>query len=212
MKKLGINFIPNGPIKITNNSNETLTKTIFFNNNPIQMKSNLFICRCGRTNNQPFCDGTHEKVNFKSNKEIEKDIIQVYNGKDIEIHFNRSICSGAAKCVNKFPNIYKSASENWINPDNGSIEEVINSIKNCPSGALSYTLKENSPKETYEKEEINIIKGGPILVKGDIENEIISWSTNANKQKFALCRCGNSKNKPFCDYSHASLDKDEYTF
>lgn len=212
MKKLSINFVENGPIKITNNSNETLSKTVLFDNNPIQMKSNLFICRCGRTKNQPLCDGTHAKVNFNSNKEIKEENIQVYEGKDIDIHFNRSICSGAANCVRKFSNIYKSTSENWISPDKGTIEEVINSIKACPSGALSYELKDESPKEEYKDEEINIIKDGPILVKGDIENEISSWSTNANKQKFALCRCGNSKNKPFCDYSHASLDKDEYTF
>ena len=77
---------------------------------------------------------------------------------------------------------------------------------------LSPMARSSKGKEKYENEEINIIKGGPILVKGDIENEIVSWATNANKQKFALCRCGNSKNKPFCDYSHASLDKDEYTF
>lgn len=212
MKKLGIKFIKNGPIKITNNSNETLTKTIFFDKNPIQMKSNLFICRCGRTNNQPFCDGTHVKINFQSNKEIKEENIQIYKGKDIDIHFNRSICCGAARCVNNFSNIYKSASKDWISPDKGTIDEVIHSVKACPSGALSYKLKNSSPKEEYENEEINIIKGGPILVKGDIENEITSWSTDANKQKFALCRCGNSKNKPFCDYSHASLNKEEYTF
>lgn len=212
MKKLAINFIENGPIKVSNKADETLEKIVSFEQNDLDIKSDVYLCRCGRTKNQPFCDGSHVKAKFVSNKEIEEETIQVYEGKEIDIHFNRSICCGAAKCVREFSNIYKSASKDWISPDKGTIEEVKNSIKACPSGALSYRLKDESQKETYEKPKIDIIKKGPILIKGKIDMQISSWSTDANKEKYALCRCGASKNKPFCDYSHASLKGEEFSF
>ena len=215
MNELTFNLIENGPIKLTITPNEIEFKNILFdeNNQTIPIKKNVFLCRCGKSTKQPYCNGTHKKVGFTSNKEIEEENLQVYEGKEINITFNRSICAGAANCVHDFSNIYSSqSSEDWISPDKGSIDEVINSIKSCPSGALSYTLNKEQKKESYEEQTIHIIKNGPLSVKGNIKLEAIEFSTNANVQKYTLCRCGASKNKPFCDYSHASLKDESYTF
>ena len=52
---------------------------------------------------------------------------------------------------------------------------------------------------------IKVRENGSLLVEGD-DVKLIDWNGNeykpANPQKFALCRCGHSKNKPFCDSSH----------
>ncbi len=212
MNKLSITPVNNGPLKLKNNSGEVLKDMFFFQDSSIDIENNLFLCRCGRTSSQPFCDGTHAKVGFSSQNELEDEIIQEYQAEKIKVTFNRSICAGAAACVRGFPQIYKSASVDWINPDGGSVDDVINSIKACPSGALSYEIDSHKILESYEIEKFEIIKNGPINIKGKVELKNVEWSSFANKEKFTLCRCGASKNKPFCDYSHASLEGEEYTF
>lgn len=66
--------------------------------------------------------------------------------------------------------------------------------------------------EDYEGCKITIIKNGPMHVLGKVDLHVDKWSTNANQQKYSLCRCGTSENKPFCDYTHTSLKMKNYTF
>ncbi|NOX16239.1 MAG: hypothetical protein GXP61_09525 [Epsilonproteobacteria bacterium] len=214
MKSMNIKFSTNGPVKIKIDGEKEIYENVLFdtNGNSINAKKTTVLCVCGKSKKQPFCDGIHKAVEFSSKNELEDEIIQRYNGKEINIIFNRSICSGAGNCVRNFPKIYKNASENWIFPDNDSIAQVKNSIKSCPSGALSYELNSDVTCETYKDVKLEIIKNGPINVKGNVETQIDKWSTNANKQKFSICRCGASQNKPFCDYTHASLKANNYTF
>lgn len=212
MKKLSIEPIKNGPLKIVNQTEESLKNILFYDSKPLDLEKTAFLCRCGRTNNQPYCDGTHIKYNFNSQNDLEEEIIQVYDSKNVTVTFNRSICAGSANCVKKFPEIYTSESENWIHPELGTLENIIQSVKDCPSGALSYTLNKDCQLESCQKEKIDIIKNGPIQVRGPIDIKIEKWSSFANKTKFTLCRCGSSQNKPFCDYSHAKLKDNEYTF
>lgn len=215
MKKLSIEPTKNGPLKVMNLTEKSLENILFYESKPLNLGKTTFLCRCGRSGNQPFCDGTHIKYNFTSQNDLEEEIIQVYNSKKVTVTFNRSICAGSENCVKKFPNIYTSESEkNWIHPDMGDLEEIIKSVKECPSGALSYTLnsEDTCKLENCQKEKIDIIKKGPIRVRGPIDIKIEKWSSFANRTKFTLCRCGNSQNKPFCDYSHAKLKDSEYTF
>lgn len=197
----------NGPFKLSAESEEEIKNLLFFNNSPITFSKNIPLCRCGLSSTQPRCDGTHKRVGFNSSNELKKEIIQTYEGIDITVVFNRSICSGAAQCVHKFPKIYTNASEDWVFPNEGSIEEIKESIKNCPSGALSFIENQSTSKTTNTTHSLSISQKGPIYVKGAIDLEVEHWSSYANKEQYALCRCGASKNKPFCDYSHASLEE-----
>ena len=160
-------------------------------------------CRCGHSKNKPWCDGSHAKVDFTSKREIEDEVIQEYEGKEITIHFNRSICAGAANCVDGLPSVFTSdSSTNWIYPDNDTNDKIIKTVKSCPSGALSYSIKGKLNVDKRTKAEISIVKNGPYVVEG-VKLEGIPTPTNFSTTKYTLCRCGHSKNKPFCDYSHA---------
>ncbi len=214
MSKLSIKAIHDGPLRLSIDTEEDTTENILFDSKgkSIAIKKNSILCRCGKAKHQPFCDGTHRMCGFKSANTLNEEIIQKYEGKEINIVFNRSICSGAGNCVRNFPKIYKNASQDWINPDGASIDEVKNSIKQCPSGALSYELAGESSCEDYDGYKITIIKNGPINVLGKVSLHVDKWSTNAHQQKYSLCRCGASENKPFCDYTHASLNLKKYTF
>lgn len=214
MKEISIKLLDNGPLRLSVKGNKDSYSDVLFDarNKPIKIKKNSIICRCGKSKQQPFCDGIHRMCGFSSANTLEDEIIQRYEGEDVTIVFNRSICAGASNCVRNFPSIYKNASEDWIHPDGASVEKVKNSVKQCPSGALFYELAGESPNEDYEGYKITIIKNGPMNVSGKVDLHVDKWSTNANPQKYSLCRCGASRNKPFCDYTHASLKAKNYTF
>ena len=215
MKEISIKLLDNGPLRLSVSGDEESYDNVLYDNKnrPIKIRKNSILCRCGKSKQQPFCDGVHRMCGFKSENTLEEEIIQRYEGKEINIVFNRSICAGAGTCVRNFPAIYKNASEDWIYPDEASVEEVKKSVRQCPSGALSYEVVGADDKEdAYKGYKVSVVKNGPLNVVGNIALHVDKWSTNANPQKYSLCRCGASENKPFCDYTHASLKLKNYTF
>jgi len=176
---------------------------LFKDGKQVEKENPAYLCRCGDSKNKPFCDGTHEKVGFSSKREISEEIIQVYEGKKITVNFNRSICAGAANCVHGLPSVFTSdKSTNWIYPDKDSNDKIIKTVNSCPSGALSYSIKGKVTIDKRTEIKISIVKNGPYVVEG-VKLEGMPTPTNFSTTKYTLCRCGHSKNRPFCDYSHA---------
>ena len=100
----------------------------------------------------------------------------------------------------------------WIDPDAAEPERIIETIKRCPSGALSYTLDGEYHMDQDRDASISIGKDGPYKVVGgpSLEDPGNSGTKPVSKEHYALCRCGRSKNKPFCDGSHRDAGfKDE---
>jgi len=175
----------------------------------IEVKNLSHPCRCGKSKSKPFCDGSHVDAGFSDKKEISKEILQTYKGKEITINFNRSICAGAGKCVQGLASVFSLGnSQNWIFPDKGSNENIIKTISACPSGALSYSIDGKIILDTRSQAKVSIIKNGPYNVEG-IKLKGMPIPTNFSETKYSLCRCGHSKNKPYCDYSHAEHNWNE---
>jgi CDGSH-type Zn-finger protein len=176
------------------------------------------LCRCGASNNKPFCDGTHGKIGFSSeNKEavnenhpMIKDKRKNYVGKRITIHDNRKICSHAAECVNNLSSVFKINARPWINPDAAETkEEIIDTIRKCPSGALSYSVDGIEYQDQNDRMPmITVSKDGPYHVTGGINliGDNIQWAEGSSKEHYVLCRCGASNNKPFCDGMHRLIN------
>ena len=124
-----------------------------------------------------------------------------YSGAQVSIHDNRNICAHAGYCTDQLSAVFKMGSNPWIDPDGASVEEVIALVNQCPSGALSYTVDSSEVREQTSEPRIRIIKDGPYAVSGvDLaDHELGAGATSA---RYTLCRCGASKNKPFCDGSH----------
>ena len=193
-----IKEVENGPLILEADS-PVLSK----DGEDVVTESPAYLCRCGASQNKPFCDGAHQKKGFSSKTEISKELTFTYEGKELEVNFNRSICAGASACVKGLPSVFlEGGLENWIVPDNDTANNVINVINNCPSGALSYRLNNKLHIDERANPKINIIKNGPYNVEG-IPCMHETRPTNASQTKYTLCRCGYSKNKPYCDYSHA---------
>ena len=190
--------IPNGPLQL-----ESTSPILFKEGKQLEAPETAYLCRCGLSKNKPFCDGEHKKNNFSSSCEIEEELLQEYPGEQITIHFNRSICSGASECVRGLPSVFKSGDGgDWIRPDEDRVENIVAAIKKCPSGALSYSIADRLKVDGRDIAKITIVENGPYEVEA-VEVSDKPTPTNCSSSKMALCRCGHSKNKPFCDYSHA---------
>ena len=198
--KATIKAIDNGPLVLESDDNHSI---IYFQDKPITSGNPAYLCRCGHSKTKPFCDGAHSDVQFQSKREIESEVIQEYLGKSLDITFNRSICAGAANCVAQLPSVFISgSSENWINPNNASPNDIIATIQACPSGALSYKQGNHTLIDSRETAKVTIIKDGPYNVEA-VNYDFKPMPKNFSTSKYTLCRCGLSRNKPYCDYSHA---------
>jgi len=173
---------------------------------PIPCKPVMSLCRCGGSANKPFCDGTHQKIGFSGTRLADKsaDRRDSYRGKKITILDNRAICAHAGRCTDGLAAVFKLGSEPWIDPDGAGIEAIIETIQKCPSGALSYALEDVEPRHPVRGPAITVTKDGPYEVVGArLTGE--SWGEGASAGRYTLCRCGGSKNKPFCDGTHWSI-------
>jgi len=141
------------------------------------------LCRCGRTE-----DRRHD-----------------YTGKDITVHDNRGICSHAGLCSEGLSAVFQLEHEPWIDPDAAPAEEIIAIVKSCPSGALSYSVDGKEQRDQAREPAIRVSKNGPYLVTGGPDLVDVDRVEGASTEHFTLCRCGASKNKPFCDGSHWSI-------
>jgi len=127
-----------------------------------------------------------------------------YIGKGVTIHDNRGVCSHVGYCTDNLPSVFLMGKEPWIDPNGAPVADVIRVIKMCPSGALSYSV-EGKKHDTLDREPgVSLRKDGPYTVVGGIQLEDYDKSTPQSKEHYTLCRCGGSKNKPFCDGTHWS--------
>lgn len=198
INKKNVKIAKNGPLVI-NNLDKIVKSTGSYS--PLNSKS-IALCRCGRSTHKPFCDGTHGKMGFEDSKDPDrvKRQLDTYIGKQLTIHDDRGICSHAGFCTDGLPNVFQMNVEPWINPNGDTVEKIIATIRKCPSGALSYTIDNIKHDNFYSQKEIVITEDGPYHVRGDIELDKNYDPQTQNH--YALCRCGHSKNKPFCSGQH----------
>jgi CDGSH-type Zn-finger protein/uncharacterized Fe-S cluster protein YjdI len=130
------------------------------------------------------------------------DGVEHVEGRKIDINFKAKLCIHSRFCVTQAPHVFLANVEGpWIHPDDMDVEELAAVARNCPSGAIQYRRKDGAPQE--QPPQVNLIRtlqDGPNAFRGDlrIDGEPIGY-------RATLCRCGASKNKPFCDGSHHDI-------
>ncbi len=170
------------------------------------------LCRCGGSKNKPFCDGTHSINGFSDKKLTDGNANKRvdYPGRGITIHDNRGICSHAGFCTEHLKQVFRMGEEPWIDPDGATVEEIIRIVRRCPSGALSYSVGGVEHRDQDREPMVTATRNGPYAVTGGIELLGQARGEGASLEHYTLCRCGSSKNKPFCDGSHWAVGfKDE---
>jgi CDGSH-type Zn-finger protein/uncharacterized Fe-S cluster protein YjdI len=131
------------------------------------------------------------------------DSIHTYESDDITVSYDVDRCIHAAECVRGLPNVFDPERRPWIDPDQAEAGAIADVIRQCPTGALQYRRKDDGPAEpTPEANTIRIAPDGPLYVRGDVTITTPDGDTVLTDTRVALCRCGLSGNKPFCDNSH----------
>lgn len=120
-----------------------------------------------------------------------------YTGATIEIGFEMKRCIHARSCYLKLPQVFDPSRRPWVDPDAASAEEIAAMIQTCPSGALTFRRLDNAADEaTPGINRVAIQENGPNAFHGNlvVAGEAMTRAT--------ICRCGKTKNPPFCDFSH----------
>lgn len=129
---------------------------------------------------------------------------KTYRGADIEVTFDLDICVHIGECLRGDAQVFQLHRRPWVLPDAATAEQVAEVVRRCPSGALQYRRLDGGPDEDPEGATITPILDGPLLVTGRIEVRHEDGSTET-LPRATLCRCGESKHKPFCDNEHLKV-------
>lgn len=124
------------------------------------------------------------------------DTTKLYKGTTISISFDSARCSHSGYCLRNLPGVFNLKSKPWINPDGSDSAAIMDAVSRCPSGALQFS-------EAYDENvSLNIVANGPLELRGDIALKASFNDAGTKASRLSLCRCGLSKNKPYCDGSH----------
>lgn len=170
------------------------------------------LCRCGHSSDKPFCDGTHKKIGFDGTETADRanylDEAQLFDGPELALLDAPSLCAFARFCD---PN-----GQVWNEVERSDDPKVraqfLRQVHQCPSGRLVAWDKGNGEAlEPDYQPSIGFVEdptehcSGPITLRGAIKLQSADGHEYESRNRVTLCRCGASKNKPFCDGSHAAI-------
>jgi uncharacterized Fe-S cluster protein YjdI len=130
--------------------------------------------------------------------------LQTYATDAITVTFDPARCIHAAECIRTAPAVFDSRRLRWIKPELGDPELIVTAVHRCPTGALSYSLPDGSA-EAPDPPAIRAAHDGPLYIRGETRVETEDGRVIADGIRIALCRCGATKNAPFCDGSHREV-------
>lgn len=145
-----------------------------------------------------------------------KEIVKKYSNDDVTVIWKPDVCIHSTNCWKGSLKIFNPKRRPWIDMNGGTTEEIIKIVNNCPSGALSFKrekeMSEQKAQPAHSPESkltVQVNKGGPYLVKGKFVFVGTDGKEEVKEGSIALCRCGASDNKPFCDGMHRKIGFDQ---
>lgn len=175
---------------------------------PIPVEEEYELCRCGRSQDQPFCDDTHKRIPFDgaetASRQLYMEQARTFRGPNLDLTDAQSFCASARFC-------HRSGGAWKLTKQSGDPEArriAIEEAGDCPSGRLVAWDKEGHSLEPTLEPSIGLIEdtaagvSGPLSVTGGVTIESADGAVYETRNRVTLCRCGRSQNKPFCDSSH----------
>ncbi len=131
--------------------------------------------------------------------------VKVYESEGIRVFWEAKRCIHWANCIRGLPEVFDPRDRPWIKADQATAEEVAQVVLRCPSGALHFERKDGGAAESHAEATITVVPNGPLFVRGEARLTNRAGETIVKDTRVALCRCGHSENKPFCDNSHMRI-------
>ena len=128
--------------------------------------------------------------------------VRTYPTDDLIVEYDAARCIHVKECVKGLPTVFDPDRRPWVDPSLASPEAVEDVIRRCPTGALHYRRKTGESEAPAPTNEVRMAADGPLYIQGRLEIQTAEGET-AHETRVALCRCGASTNKPYCDNSHA---------
>ena len=204
-----------GPYLVSNASQAEVTDWL---GQAIPVRPHLALCRCGQSQLKPLCDGSHARVGFTGAKDPNRvpDRRDTYVGQQVTILDNRGTCQHSGHCTDRLATVFRLREEPFVAPSGGRMDEIIRAVRDCPSGALGYAVDGVEARTDVDHHgtrppAIEVSKDGPYRVTGGIPlvgdgGADVPRNAGASTEHYALCRCGQSQNKPFCSGMHFYVD------
>jgi CDGSH-type Zn-finger protein/uncharacterized Fe-S cluster protein YjdI len=126
-----------------------------------------------------------------------------YSGRELDVRWEARLCIHVGECTRAQSEVFVSGRRPWGDPDLATADQVAEIVHRCPTGALSYVRKDGrAPELPPDTNTIVVSNNGPLYVHGDLRIVGAPEDVPGLRTRAALCRCGRSKRKPFCDNSH----------
>lgn len=125
-----------------------------------------------------------------------------YEGREIVVRYEPRRCIHAAECIRHAPGVFERDRRPWILPDEGAADLIARAVLRCPTGALHFERRDGGePEVEPDRNRARVVADGPLYVEGMLRL-LLPDGSRRRETRAALCRCGASQNKPFCDNSH----------
>jgi CDGSH-type Zn-finger protein len=169
--------------------------------------------RCGASQAKPFCDGSHIKIGFDgaetAGRDAYLDQAKVLDGPILQLTDAESLCAFGRFC-DPNGNVWTQVKQT----DDPEIRSMfIRQVNECPSGrmvawdkASGRTVEQALPVSISLIEDPERQCSGPLWRQGGIPIVAADGFEYEARNRVTLCRCGASKNKPFCDGTHATIE------
>lgn len=126
-----------------------------------------------------------------------------FPGENGTVRWDARLCIHIGECGRSEGELFVGGREPWCQPDVAGIDLVQDVVERCPTGSLTLRKKDGSVIETVPAENVVVVSNhGPLYVRGNLAIDGAADDMEGTKHRAALCRCGQSKNKPFCDNTH----------
>lgn len=138
-----------------------------------------------------------------------KDITKKYSNGEVTVVWKPSLCIHSAMCVTGLAEVFHPNETPWITPEKSTTQKIVDQVKKCPSGALSFYMNTEEAKGEVNVEAETIVEtvpNGPLMVYGNVSIKDSAGVVTKKNKVTAFCRCGGSSNKPFCDGTHKKID------
>ncbi len=177
----------------------------------IQTEGNVYaLCRCGQSKNRPFCDGSHVVANFDGAETADRrpiaDRVETSSGPAGAVLQEGTLCIGVGFCGTRTQNLWDMIEKS---DDPATREALIAMAGRCPSSSVSFADAGGDIVEPELPQDVAVIPGGPLWVRGGVAVEGTDGTEWETLNRVTLCRCGLSKNKPYCDGAHSEANFDE---